>query len=214
MGKNDSPDRRTVLKQFGAAATGVAVSGIATGTAAARGGDDSGVEMEPRPVAETVQAVSTGAGTVESVVEAYADDVLELMADDGLIRTADAGLLATEPVDPTTDGTVEGASAYAVGEDETRQIVTVDTQVDGGRIEMSVEAERGQVVAEFYDDDGGRVVYGDLGAGAQKDERDAVNKFCCKCCVCTSILCADGSRGEMCYGPERFGCPSAPGDCC
>ena len=214
MDRNNDPDRRTVLKRLGAAAaTGAAVGAGATGTAAARGMSPELAAMEPRSVAATARAMPGEATTVNDVIDANAENVLALLAEDGLIDTASASALVTETVSPYTDGSVEGASAYEFGDGETRRLITVDTHVENGRIELSVEPGREVVAADFYRDDGTFVRYADLGDGARRNV-DA-DEPCCKCCICETLFtCNDEGYAEFCYGPERFHCPFAGGGCC
>jgi len=205
---DDSPSRRTVLRGIGTAAIGGVAAGATAGAAAA---GDGAPEMEPRSVADVVGAAGDAERALERAVETHAGSVLELLAEDGAIESADAGAVATTPVSPYTDDGVEGASAYAVGADGSRELLTFDTHVAGGTVRLSVEPGRGVAAAEFRRDDGARVFYGDLGAGAQKGGVRR-SEPCCKCCVCASIACLEGPA-EFCYGPRRFGCPFAVGGC-
>lgn len=210
MSDDSSPSRRTVLKQLGTAAAGGIAAGATAGAAAANDGDDA-LEMESRPVADVVGATGDTEGALERAVETHAGSLLELLAEEGVIESADASVVATTPVSPYTDDSVEGASAYAVGEDGSRGLLTFDTHVAGGTVRLSIEPDQAVAAVEYRRDDGARIFYGDLGDGPQKG-RERWVKPCCKCCVCSAIACPEGPA-KFCYGPKRFGCPFAPDGC-
>lgn len=203
MVQNEGLDRRTVLKRLGAtAAAGVAVSGTATAsdgkTWRAKSLDDVDVDR---------LFATEGAELLELLT---ADDVLE----DGVRE------LSTTAVDPRTDSSHEGASAYVIESSEaSKTIVTTDTHVNGGRLEATVELETGNAYATLTTDDGRRVRYTDIGDEPKRTDLGTDSEPCCKCCVCptgTAVPCT-GDFGpavlEECYGPADFGCPFAYGDC-
>lgn len=196
-GEDDGTNRRTVLKQLGAAAvTGTAL----TGTAAADSGD-----LTSDAVARRYE--ETGA------------DLLASLSDAGVIETASAAALSTEPVAPGTVAAGRpGATTLSLdGPVGSRTVVMSVTTVERGTLRVFVEPARDLAYAYLEVEGTDRTVaYSADGSTTTVDESDVGADYCGGC-NCTPIACGVGSSKtlEVCnyYNPIQHSCWVYSTDC-